>query len=200
MSCSSKDTRGETTTDSSSRERYVVLDRDGTVIEEKGYLSDPDQVELIPGAARGLRQLRHMGLGLVLVTNQSGVGRGFFDEESLNLVHQRMVDLLRAEGVQFDGIFFCTHRPSDGCLCRKPRPGLLERAAADLGFDPARCFVVGDKSSDVELGRTVGATTFLVWTGYGAQTSQDGRTRAHYTVNGLTEVAEIVRQLLGLGE
>jgi len=175
-------------------QRYTVLDRDGTIIVERNYLSDPDEVELLPGAAEGLRQLRALGLGLVVVTNQSAIGRGYFDEARLERIHQRLRERLAAEGVQLDGIYFCPHLPDDECGCRKPRTGLMERAARELGFDPAAAFVIGDKPCDVEMGRRVGATTFLVRTGYGAQ--HEGATPADYVVDGVAEAAQVIQGLL----
>ena len=157
------------------RRRWVVLDRDGTIIEEKHYLSDPGDVELIPGAAKGLRQLREMDLGLVVITNQSGIGRGYFDGARLDLIHQRVSELLALEEVYLDGFYHCPHLPEDNCLCRKPRTGLLELAAKDLDFDPQAALVIGDKASDVEMGQRVGATTLLVRTGYGAEVERDGK-------------------------
>ena len=180
------------------RRHFVVLDRDGTVIVERHYLSDPDDVELLPGAAEGLRQLREMGLGLVVITNQSAIGRGFFDEGRLEQVHQRLRELLAAECVQLDGIYFCPHLPDDNCGCRKPRTGLIECAATELGFDPRAAFVIGDKPCDVELGQRVGATTFLVRTGYGAQVEAEGVVVADYVVDGLDEVAQVIQDMLSL--
>ncbi|MCS6863133.1 MAG: HAD family hydrolase, partial [Abditibacteriales bacterium] len=166
------------------------------VIVERHYLSDPEQVELLPGAAEGLRQLRAMGLGLVVLTNQSAIGRGYLDATRLGQIHQRLQELLAAEGVQLDGIYFCPHLPEDNCACRKPRTGLMERAAKAWGFDPTAAFVIGDKPCDIELGRSVGATTFLVRTGYGAQ--HEGAAPADYVVDGLEEAAQVIRGLLNL--
>ncbi len=180
--------------------RFVALDRDGTVIAERHYLSDPEQVELLGGAAEGLRRMRGLGLGLVLVTNQSAVGRGYFDLARLDEIHRRLRELLAAEGVSLDGIYYCPHTPDDGCTCRKPRPRMLEAAARELGFDPARAFVVGDKECDVELGRGVGATTLLVRTGYGARLAAAGRAGADYVVDDLTEAARVVERLLAAEE
>lgn len=180
--------------------RFVVLDRDGTVIVERHYLSAPDQVELIPGAGSGLRQLREAGLGLVLITNQSALGRGFFDESCLDAIHERMRELLRAEGVYLDGIYVCPHKPEDNCLCRKPKTGLLDLAARELGFDRQASFVIGDKPCDIELGQRAGATTLLVLTGYGTQVSREGKITADYTVASLSEAAQIIRHLLTAGE
>ena len=176
--------------------RFVVLDRDGTIIVERQYLSDPRQVELIPGAARGLRQLNEMGLGLVVITNQSAVGRGFFDKARLDLIHRRLCELLNAEGVRLGGIYVCPHRPEDNCLCRKPRPGLLELAAQELDFDPQACFVIGDKVCDIDLGRQVGATTFLVRTGYGAQVAAEATVTPDYVVDDLRDAAQVIERLV----
>ena len=103
--------------------RFVLLDRDGTIIIEREYLSDPQQVELVPGASEALRRLRQIGLGLAVITNQSGVGRGYCDAGRVALVHGRMCALLAAEGAYLDGIYVCPHTPEDGCSCRKPNPG-----------------------------------------------------------------------------
>ncbi len=179
-----------------SQRRFVLLDRDGTLIVERNYLSDPDQVELIPGAAAGLRRLKARGLGLVVVTNQSGIGRGFFDEKRLAEIHQRLVAMLRAEQVELDGIYICPHHPDQACDCRKPRPALALRAGAELGFDPSLAFVVGDMASDVALGRALGATTLLVRTGHGAATLASGAARADHVVADLAAAAERIETLL----
>lgn len=179
-----------------SQRRFVLLDRDGTLIVERNYLSDPDQVELIPGAAAGLRRLAARGLGLVVVTNQSGIGRGLFDAARLVEIHQRLIGALRAEQVELDAIYFCPHLPEDACGCRKPRPALALRAAAELGFDAARAFVVGDMASDVALGRAIGATTLLVRTGHGTATLARGEVRADYVVDDLAAAAERIQGLL----
>ncbi|HXG51077.1 MAG TPA: HAD-IIIA family hydrolase [candidate division Zixibacteria bacterium] len=176
--------------------RFVVLDRDGTINEEREYLSDPDQVRLIPGAAEGLRRLKEMGLGLVVITNQSGVGRGYFDRARLDAIHRRLSELLQAEGVALDGIYVCPHTPEDKCSCRKPRTALLDRAAGELGFKPELGFVIGDKPCDIEMGAAVGATTFLVRTGYGAHYAADGAVCADHVVEDLREACAVIRRLL----
>jgi D-glycero-D-manno-heptose 1,7-bisphosphate phosphatase len=178
------------------RRRFVLLDRDGTVIRERHYLSRPSEVELLPGVASGLRYLRKLGLGLVVVTNQSGVARGFFDPEQLDRIHQCLGRLLAAEQIHLDGIYYCPHTPEDNCLCRKPRPQLVELAAAEHGFDPRLSFVVGDKPCDVQLGRNVGATTILVQTGYGRQVAADGLTNPDYLASDVRDAARIIEQLM----
>lgn len=173
--------------------RVAVLDRDGTIIAERHYLSDPAQVELLPGAAEGLRRLRAMGWGLVVVTNQSGVARGYFDLARVAEIHRRLEDLLAAEGVRLDGIYICPHLPDADCPCRKPRTGLIGQAAAELGFDPARAIVIGDKPCDIELGQAARVPTILVRTGYGAQHETAATVRPDAIVDDLRSAAEQVR-------
>jgi D-glycero-D-manno-heptose 1,7-bisphosphate phosphatase len=180
------------------RRGVVVLDRDGTINVERHYLADPDQVELIDGAAEGLRHLRDLGLELIVVTNQSGMGRGYFTAETLAAIHGRLVERLAAEGVELGGIYVCPHVPADGCRCRKPGPALLEQAARERGFDPRQAFVIGDKASDVDLGRRAGSTTLLVRTGYGAEAAGD--VTADYVVEDLREAARVIEGLIGPGE
>ena len=180
------------------QQRFVVLDRDGTVIVEKNYLSEPDQVELLPGVVNGLNKLAAVGLGLVVVTNQSGIGRGYFTESKLEQINQRMADLLSEHGIILDGIYHCPHTPQDDCQCRKPRTGLLDMAAKENYFDPANCFVVGDKGSDIELGKRARATTILVTTGYGQQTAKDSTVQPDFTLPGLEETTETILGLLNL--
>lgn len=182
------------------RRRFVVLDRDGTINVECEYLSDPDQVELLPRAANGLRQLSERGLGLIVITNQSAVSRRFFDKARLDLIHRRLRELLEAEGVHLDGIYICPHTPEDDCPCRKPKPGLLELAAKELGFDPQACFVIGDKACDIELGQRVGATTFLVRTGYGAQVAAGNSVIPDYVVDNVWDAAQVIKRLLAAHE
>ena len=173
--------------------RFVVLDRDGTIIEERHHLTDPAGVALIPGAAGALLALRTLGLGLVVVTNQSVVGRGMIDEARLQAIHERMCELLAGEGVTLDGIYHCPHLPEDGCPCRKPEVGLVKRAAAELDFDPGSSFVVGDHASDVELGKRLGATSILVLTGHGRVEGGDGADRVSEDLAG---AAAIIRDVL----
>ena len=177
------------------RKRFVVLDRDGTIIEECSYLSRPEQVKLISGAGQALRELKQLGFGLVVITNQSAIGRGFFDEMQLRRIHERLFQMLEAEGVELEGLYFCPHKPGDGCACRKPGVRLMERAARDLGFDPERTIVIGDKTMDIEMGRRVGAMTLLVRTGYGAQVVAEPLAAADYIVDDLPEAVQIIRRL-----
>lgn len=178
------------------KRRFVILDRDGTLIDECSYLSDPDQVKLISGAAEALRKLKGLGLGLAVVTNQSAIGRGLLSEDRLKEIHQRLREILKAEGVQLDGLYYCPHRPEDECWCRKPSIGLLEKASEELRFDLPGSFVVGDKISDIAMGRKAGAVTFLVRTGYGAQAATDPSAAPDHVVADLVEAVEKIAELL----
>ncbi|MBM4430822.1 MAG: D-glycero-beta-D-manno-heptose 1,7-bisphosphate 7-phosphatase [Chloroflexi bacterium] len=176
--------------------RLVILDRDGTINVEKHYLSDPDGMELLPNAAAGIRRMRDLGLKVVVVTNQSAIGRGYFDHDTLERIHNRLLTLLAAEGATVDGIYTCPHHPAEDCACRKPKPGLLEQAARDFQADLAQAFVIGDKAIDIESGRQVGATTLLVRSGYGAEVAAQGGAGANYVVADLAEAAAVIEELL----
>lgn len=152
----------------------VLLDRDGTINEQMGYVNHLSRFHLLPGAARAIRGLNEAGLAVVVVTNQSGLARGYFPESLLEAVHAEMYRLLAQEGARLDGLYVCPHHPEAkeerfrlDCDCRKPRTGLLERAAAELGLDLGRSYMVGDRWSDLRCGAAVGASTILVLTGYG---------------------------------
>ena len=179
---------------------FVVLDRDGTVIVERNHLSDPGQVELLPGAARGLRKMRQMGLGLAIITNQSVIGRGLVNEAQLHQIHERMRKLLELEGVVLDGLYLCPHLPEDRCGCRKPGTGLLLLASRELGFDPSKCFVVGDKDCDIAMGQRAGATTLLVLTGYGEKTRDENKTLPDFVTRGLDDAATLIGRLVRQAE
>lgn len=176
--------------------RFVVLDRDGTIITERNYLSDHNLVELIPNAAKGLKILKDLGLGLIIVTNQAGIGRGYFSLNNLILIHKKMIDLLKAEGVEMDDIYFCPHKPDDSCSCRKPKLGLIRIASKDHNFVLKQCFVIGDKALDIELGKKMKATTFLVLTGYGSTVEKENIVKSDYIVDDLKEAANIIQTLV----
>ena len=146
-------------------EPAVFFDRDGTVIEDVGYPRDPEGVRPLAGAAEALAELRSAGFRLVVVSNQSGIGRGLIAPEEAERVHERFVAELAACGVSLDAARYCPHAPEDGCDCRKPAPGLILAAAEELGLDLSRSFVVGDRESDVEAGRAAGCATILLGTG-----------------------------------
>jgi histidinol-phosphate phosphatase family protein len=151
------------------RRPVVFLDRDGTMIRDRPgfYLRRPDQVRIYPAAFEALRRLKAAGYRLVVVSNQSGIGRGFLDEAQLARIHRRLRGELRRRGADVDAIYFCPHHPDDGCRCRKPSPILARRALRDLGLTLTGAAVVGDKKADVDLARALGVPSVLVKTGHG---------------------------------
>ena len=176
--------------------RFVLLDRDGTINVERDYLSHPDQLALYPGVGAALRRLRDLGFGIAVVTNQSGVARGYFDLATLSRIHDRLAELLAAEGVGVDGVYLCPHGPHDDCGCRKPLPGMVEQAAAEHGFDPKQAFLVGDKAVDVDMAHAVGAKGILVRTGWGSKAEAEAKCAPDAIVDDLpAAVAWIERHL-----
>lgn len=144
----------------------VFLDRDGTVNRDTGYVKTPEELEVLPGAVEAIARLNRAGARVVLLTNQSGIGRGFLTAEGLDAIHAKLRRLLEAGGARLDAVYYCPHHPDDGCRCRKPQPGLVERAIAELSLDPSGIvYVVGDQRRDVELARGIGARSVLVMTG-----------------------------------
>jgi D-glycero-D-manno-heptose 1,7-bisphosphate phosphatase len=156
------------------RRPAVFIDRDGTLTEEVGYVNHPQRLNLLPRSAAAVRKLNEAGIAAVVATNQAGVARGYFSEEVMNAVNERLVDQLKLGGAHLDGLYVCPHHPTEGrppfrtdCECRKPKPGLLLRAAQELDLDLAASTIVGDKASDLAVARPVGARSVLVLTGYG---------------------------------
>lgn len=154
----------------------VFLDRDGTIIEDVGYLKDVSDLKILPRAAAAIRLLNDHGLLAIISTNQSGIARGYFTEADLERIHQRLREELANEGAFVDAIYYCPHYPEGNdkryrktCNCRKPSPQMLEQAALDFGLELQNCYVVGDKLIDIELGLRIGCKTVLVLTGYGEQ-------------------------------
>lgn len=151
----------------------VFMDRDGTINEEVEYLSRPGDVRLIPGAAEAIRLLNEAGVPAIVVTNQAGVGRGYLSEAEVAEIHNELARQLADQGAHLDAIYHCPHRPDDRCDCRKPKPGMLERAARDFRLALKRCFVIGDKVSDLEAGYRVSCRMVLVLTGYGTDSREE---------------------------
>jgi D-glycero-D-manno-heptose 1,7-bisphosphate phosphatase len=145
----------------------VFLDRDGTIAEEVGYLNHASRFRMIPFVAGAIRRLNEAGLPVVVVTNQSGVGRGYFPESVVCFVNELMTQQLTEAGARIDAVYYCPHTSADQCDCRKPKTGMLERAALEHFLDLQHSFVVGDRYGDMELARNVRARAVLVRTGYG---------------------------------
>jgi D-glycero-D-manno-heptose 1,7-bisphosphate phosphatase len=170
-------------------DKVVILDRDGTLVVDRGYLDDPAGLEFLPGAAEGLRILYSRGYRLVVITNQSGVGRGLFPIERVYSMSARLERMVEDAGARLERIYFCPHAPDDGCDCRKPGLRLMTQAAAELGFDPASAIVIGDKESDIEFGRRSGAVTMLLGK---SESRPSTSTTPDYVVANLKEAADII--------
>ena len=143
----------------------VFLDRDGTIIDDIGYLGDPAGISFYPGVPEALKRLQDRGYLLVVITNQSGIGRGYFNEETTLSVNLTMERLLKEKGVALAAIYYCPHHPEDNCRCRKPELLMVERAQSDLDIDPSRSWVMGDLDKDVKMGLKAGVRPILVETG-----------------------------------
>lgn len=188
--------------------KAVFLDRDGTIIKDKDFLSDPAGIEFLEGAQEALSALQKAGFKLVLISNQSGVARGYFTEEAVQDVHRRLKALLTFSGVRLDGVYYCPHLPDAAvekyrldCDCRKPKTGMIRRAVEELGVDPARSFFVGDKESDVEAGRAAGCRTVLVLTGKGLNTGGaiSLENRPDFIAENIGEAADWILKQIGAG-
>jgi D-glycero-D-manno-heptose 1,7-bisphosphate phosphatase len=182
----------------------VFVDRDGTLVVERGYLSDPADLELLPGTAAALRDIAMAGLPVIVISNQSGVGRGLFPLSRVYEAMARLRGQLREAGVELDGVYFCPHRPEEGCACRKPGTWLLERAADDHDLWLRDSFMVGDKLLDVETAHRVGARGVLVRSGYGREEervfTQGGTERGpDHVADDLADAAGWILEQEGIG-
>ena len=152
----------------------AFIDRDGTLTEEVGYVNHPGRLRLLPRTAEAIRRLNAAGVAAVVVTNQAGIARGYFSEDVLQATNAELLKQLKRAGASLDGLYVCPHHPPEGqppfrghCECRKPKPGLVLRAASELGLDLAASTVIGDRPSDLTMAHAVGARGVLVLTGYG---------------------------------
>jgi histidinol-phosphate phosphatase family protein len=155
--------------------RAVFIDRDGTLVPDIPYLDDAERLTLFPKAAAGITRLQKAGFKVVMVTNQSGVGRGFFSEETLGRIHEKLAEMLEREGARLDGLYYCPHRPEDGCSCRKPATGMVDRASRDMNISLKSSYVVGDDTVDIDLARNAGTKSVLVLTGHGVGLLRDAK-------------------------
>ncbi|WP_455376981.1 lipopolysaccharide heptosyltransferase II [Petrachloros mirabilis] len=172
----------------------IFLDRDGTLNHDPGYLKSAAELRLLPGVAAALARLKSAGARLVVVTNQSGVGRGYFTLKDLEAIHARLQGLLEQEGAVLDAVYFCPHHPDNGCLCRKPKTGMVERAVSELQLDLQRSYMVGDHPFDVQLARNIGARAVLLRPepsdGRVEEVSQDQSAAPDVIVKSISEAAE----------
>jgi len=142
--------------------RAVFLDRDGTMAKDVPYCSRPENFKLFPDTAKAIKLLSEYGFKVIVITNQSGIARGYFTEEALDKIHDKMQRMLAEEGTCVNGIYFCPHHPEDNCDCRKPKPKLILQAARDFDIDLKQSFVVGDLQTDIEMSKAVGCSTVLI--------------------------------------
>ena len=154
--------------------RAIIMDRDGTLCDEVGYVNHVERLQVPERSVAAVRRANEAGFQTVVVTNQAGIARGYFDESLVLDVHDRLRAVLAEGGARLDGVYYCPHHPEVGdapyrraCTCRKPGTGMLERARDEMGIDLSRSFMIGDTIKDVEAGNRAGATTILVRTGYG---------------------------------
>ena len=171
----------------------VFLDRDGTLIQERNYLADPEEVEMVPGAADAVRALKNGGFAVVVVTNQSGIARGLFSVEDYESVAARVEEVLRVHGASVDGTYFCAHHPdfTGECDCRKPGTGMYLAAAEHLDLNLSHSYYVGDKVTDLLPGIALGGVPILVRTGYGAEHETSVPSEAH-VVQDISEAADLI--------
>ena len=192
----------------SQRYAAVFMDRDGTICEEVGYLDSTDRLRLLPRSGAAIKLLNDRGFKAVVVTNQSGVARGYFSEARLQELHSELIRRLSQEGAFLDGIYYCPHHPSEGevpyrkiCNCRKPFPGLLRKAAEDLDLDLALSYTVGDRRADLECGQRVGAKGVLILSGYGKEELQSQREKWGFQPSFIAgDLYEAVRWIVGNAE
>lgn len=192
----------------------VFLDRDGTLNVDVPYLSDPGRLDLFPDVIPALARLNRQGVRVVLITNQSGIARGMVSPQALDTIHARLQQMLQSGGAWIDAIYYCPHHPDDGCVCRKPHPGLVHRACHDLGiplgFQKGKTlpggarrdlFVVGDQGSDLDLAKAIGGRGILVTTGPASATALDsvlaGKIRADRVVAAFSEAVDWILGEIG---
>jgi D-glycero-D-manno-heptose 1,7-bisphosphate phosphatase len=186
--------------------RAIFLDRDGTINEDTGYVSRPEDLIIYPWAAEAIRLINQAGLKTIIITNQAGIARGFYSEQTLDDIHNRLTSELARQQARIDAIYYCPHHPDVGdnhyrmaCQCRKPSPGLLHKAAKEHRVDLEKSWIVGDKASDINLAPRVSAQSSLVLTGYGRETVANRHLYPCEPVIVAENLLEAVKAILTLG-
>lgn len=172
------------------KSRAVFLDRDGVLMEDANYVGQIERVNVIPGAAEALQRLRDAGFKLFVVTNQSGVGRGYFTREAVDQIHEHLAQ----HDIRPDRYYVCPHHPDDGCDCRKPKPKFFFEAAREYGLDLSRSYMIGDRPSDILAGQNAGCRTILVLTGVGRETLERNEVRPHHVAADITAAVDWILQ------
>ncbi len=168
----------------------VFLDRDGTINEDTGYIDSPERLSIIAGVSPAIKRLNSKGFKVIIITNQSGIARGYFSKDALDAINKRLLEVLKKQGAHLDGIYYCPHHPDDNCECRKPKTGMLEKAKEDLHIDFNQSYVVGDKVSDVEIARNIGGKGILVLTGSGKDEKEKLIHQPAYIADDLKDAVE----------
>jgi len=169
--------------------RCVFIDRDGTIAKDVPYCPSPEQFELLSDAGEGIKQLNSAGFKVILVTNQSGIARGYFSEEMLGRIHEKMKNDLAVYGAHFDGIYYCPHHPDDNCDCRKPKPNLIIRAAREHDVDLSQSYLIGDSDQDIAAGKASGCITILI-----SHPKTSVETKADYTADNFLAASNLVQR------
>ena len=170
--------------------KAVFIDRDGTMAKDVPYCSRPEDFELLPNVAEGIKLLNKHGFKIVVVTNQSGISRGYFSEETLAAIHDKMQCELAKHGARVDAIYYCPHHPDDNCECRKPKPRMLLQAASDLNIDLGQSYVIGDNDMDIAMGKNVGCKTILIAQGGKQRKSDKEAPHADYVAPSVSAAAQ----------
>ncbi len=175
--------------------KLIILDRDGVINQDsEGLVKSPEEWQAIPGSLEAISALNQAGYRVVIASNQSGLARGLFDIDTMNAIHRKMHDELEKVGGHLDGIFFCPHRPSDNCTCRKPKPGMLEQICKRFFSEPSDTPFIGDSFRDLEAAQAIGAKPILVLTGKGFKTSK--RIRPDQNIPVFEDLADAVAALI----
>jgi histidinol-phosphate phosphatase family protein len=169
----------------------VFLDRDGTIIEESDYLHEPERIKILPNAIEGIKRFQDMGYRIVIVTNQPGIGIGYYSKEDFYKVNRELFKHFSQAGILVDKVYFCPHSKSEKCSCRKPEQALILRAKEELNLDLSRSIFIGDKTSDIETGRRAGMRTILVQTGFAGE-DHEFPVKPNWTARDLAEAASLV--------
>lgn len=173
-------------------DRVIFLDRDGTIIKDKHYIFDPKDIEFLPSAIEGLKKFQETGFKFIIISNQAGIARGYFDVETANRFNKELISKLAKHDIRIERIYICPHHPefTGPCLCRKPEPGLAKLAAKELNIDLKKSYFIGDKDCDTELGKNCGGRTFLI------KNNQYNTTiMPDYKIKNLLEAADIIKAL-----
>jgi len=187
-----------------SGDKAVFIDRDGTLNEEVNYLSQAEKVRILPNAIEGIKLLKEAGFKIIVISNQSGVARGYFTEEDVQLINSKINELIMQSGANIDGFYYCPHHPEGAvdkyrrvCQCRKPESSLFLQAAAQKNIDIKKSFIVGDKLSDIQMSESLGARAILLLTGYGPQEREKYCSESHFTLHYIAEdLLDVARWIL----